>query len=134
MTRKDELRDIYELMQMILKDYKGDKSDPKFVRWIKRHRDEIHSINAYFVDPLGKPMTDDWRHRYNEDGEGGVDYILVKDCGETDEEIEDFVMCTVGYPPINSPYDCTGRRFTWGIDWKRTPSGIAIVHRWGLDV
>lgn len=134
MSQRDMLREIYELMLMLMKDYKGDKKDPTFTKWIKRERDKIRSINAYFEDPLEKPMSKEWRHRYDEDGEGGVDYIFVEDCGETDEEIEDFVMYSVGYPPICSPYDCTGRRFTCGVDWKRTPGGIAIVHRWALDV
>lgn len=134
MARRDELRGIYELILMLQKDYMGGKNDPTFTKWIKRKRSEIRSINNYYVDPLEKSMKDEWRHRYDEDGEGGVDYAFFEDCGETDEEVEDFIMYSVGYPEINSPYDCTGRRFTYGVDWKRMHGGIVMIHRWGLDV
>ena len=134
MSRYDELRGIYELIEMLRWDYLGDRNDPTFKKWMRRQRERIRSINAWRDDPLEKSLRAEWRHRYSEDGEGGVDYAFFEDCGETDEEIEDFIMYSVGYPEINSPYDCTGRRFTYGVDWKRMHGGIVMIHRWGLDV
>ena len=51
----------------------------------------------------------------------------------TDEEIEELVedMRMV----INSPYDCTGQRFTRYISTHRNPNGlVSFVHAMGLDV
>ena len=86
------------------------------------------------TDPLAKPITADWRHGYKYEGEGGYDYIIIPDDGSTDDELSDWFDCEVAYPPIYSPFDCTGKRFTWGKHINRTPAGIVVIHRWSLDV
>jgi len=101
---------------------------------LKRIRRRIKNLNDNMVDPLEKSLADEWRHRCREDGEGGVDYALIQDNGETDEEIEDFVRYEVGYPEIYSQWDCTGRPFTVSIDWHRNNGTISLIHRWALDV
>ena len=85
-------------------------------------------------DPLAKPITADWRHGYKDDGESGYDYIIIPDDGSTDDELSDWFDCEVAYPPIYSPFDCTGKRFTCGKHIKRTPAGVVVIHRWSLDI
>lgn len=53
----------------------------------------------------------------------------------SDDEIEEYLDECVKMPYINSPYDCTGQAFTFGIEWHRNPSGlVSFIHRVGLDV
>lgn len=130
----DTLRDQFEWLITVKEmcDEAGTCRE-KRQKHIRAIRDRIHEL--YNDDPLEKSlMAEEWRHYVREDGEGGADYIIFKDCGETDDEIQKYVDEEIGYPPINSPYDCTGQRFTWDKHWKRTPAGIVIVHRWALDV
>lgn len=37
-------------------------------------------------------------------------------------------------PFFYSPYDCTGQRFTAGIDFYKVHNGTWIYHRIGVDV
>lgn len=105
---------------------------------IRRIRDKIAQIDREFPDPLEKPLTERWRGTIDEDcGESGYDYrILPTENPDdwTDDDIDEYIMCEVGYPPINSPYDCTGKRFTMWTSWSRQPIGIVMIHAWGLDV
>lgn len=136
MTRA--LRDVYENIQMFkglcekLGGPKGGKD--RIAEFMKEQRNEIRRLNRYNADPLEKSMRDEWRHGGSEDGESGYDYRIFPDNGETEEEIEDLVENDVGYPPICSPYDCTGKRFTRWITVHKVPAGFAVVHSWGLDV
>ena len=101
-------------------------------------RKRILKINIDFPDPLAKPVTEEWRTVYNECGEGGKDYmILPYTSGNrewSDDDIKEYIMSQVGYPPIYSPYDCTGKRFTEWVSWSRQPVGIVMIHSWGVDV
>ena len=108
--------------------------DRKMTDAIRRERKEIHRIELDQTDPLFVSMKDGWRHGISEDGETGFDYCICQDCGESVDEIREWAECEVGYPEINSPYDCTGRRFTMYILVKKVPVGFAVVHRWALDV
>lgn len=105
---------------------------------IRRIRDKIARIDREFPDPLEKPLTERWRGAIDEDyGESGYDYRIFPTENPddwTDKDIDEYIMCEVGYPPINSPYDCTGRRFTMWTSWSRQPIGIVMIHAWGLDV
>lgn len=105
---------------------------------VRQIRDKIAKIDREFRDPLEKPMYEGWRTVCRDEyGEDGYDYRILQ-AGDpadwTDEEIEEYIMCEVGYPPINSPYDCTGKRFTAWTSWSRQPIGIVMIHSWGLDV
>ena len=101
---------------------------------IRRYRDRIAELEREVEDPLAKPITEGWRHGYVYEGEGGYDYIIIDDNGETDDELSEWFDCCVAYPPICSPYDCTGKRFTWFKHINRTPAGIVVVHRWSRDI
>ena len=101
---------------------------------IRKVRERIAQLQWDRTDPLAKPITKDWRHGYKYEGEGGYDYIIIPDDGSTDDELSEWFDCEVAYPPIHSPYDCTGKRFTWGKHINRTPAGIVVIHRWSLDV
>ena len=35
---------------------------------------------------------------------------------------------------INSPYDCTGKTFTWAIDSFNVPNGVVAYIRYAIDV
>lgn len=135
MARRDVLRDCFDMIQWT-KNYARENGVPMqaLEKLIRDYRNKIHSINLMMADPLEKSMRDEWRHRIDEDGECGTDYACMKDDGETDEEIQDFIDSEVGYPPINSPYDCTGKPFTMYTNWKRAHGMIIMIHRWGLDV
>ena len=143
MKRNDSFRSIYETMISMKKfilENSGIK-DPvelqKAMRpMIREYRDQINRINRHRVDPFEKPLTKEFRVRYDEDGEGCKEYgILPEDGTETtDEEIREYIKDYIELPPINSPYDCTGKRFTRWVDYKRTPAGIVIIHATGLDV
>ena len=106
--------------------------------YVREIRAELKRIDRLFPDPLEKPLTKAWRTRVDtEYGEDGTDYriLLVDDPTDwSDDEIEEYIMDAVGYPPINSPYDCTGKRFTAWTSWSRQPVGIVMKHGWGLDV
>ena len=143
MKRTDSFRSIYETM-ITLKGFILENSTcknpvelQKAMRdMIHGYREQLHRINSHRVDPLEKPLTKEFRVRYDEDGEGCKEYgILPEDGTETtDDEIREYIKDYIELPPINSPYDCTGKRFTRWVDYKRTPAGIVIIHATGLDI
>ena len=143
MKRTDSFRSIYETMIRMKKfiiENSGIKDPVELQKamkpMIREYRDQINRINRHRVDPLEKPLTVEFRARYDEDGEGCREYgILPEDGTETtDEEIREYIRDYIELPEINSPYDCTGKRFTRWVDYKRTPAGIVIIHAIGLDI
>lgn len=137
MSQDDVLRDVYEDIQMFKELCKigGPKGGAnRIAEFMKEQRRKISQINRYSTDPLEKSMRDEWRHICSEDGEGGYDYRILADGGETEDEIREMCKAAVGYPPICSPYDCTGKRFTRWITVHRVPVGFVVIHSWGLDV
>ena len=128
----DELRCHYEMLKYVQNFEKERHVDASKV--VRKIREKIARIDAKKEDPLRHSMREEWRHLYDEDGEGGYDFAILPDNGETEEELYEQVMFEVGFAPITSPYDCTGKRFTAWVDIKRVPDGVAVVHRWGLDV
>ena len=144
MSRYDRIKDLYDIFREIEKIVAShEPKNPERAMEIRKKyrteiREELKKINRYYIDPLEKPLTDGWRHQIDEEyGEDGTDYRIlpVENADDwTDEEIEDYIMSEVGYPPINSPYDCTGKRFTAWTSWKKQPAGIIMIHHWGLDV
>ena len=139
MARRNALRDLYDEINFVKNYYKEHgkviEKGSKMSEYITKKRREIRRINQYgFDDPLAQSMQEEWRHSFDENGDGGYDYCLMSDDGETEDEIRELAKSAVGYPPICSPYDCTGKRFTEWIDVHRVPAGFAVIHRWGLDV
>lgn len=133
MYRRDLLRFEFELLMKekeILNNLGVDVRKQQVV--IRKVRDRIAELQH--DDPLAKPLTFDWRHGYKYDGEGGYDYVIIPDDGSTDDELSEWFDSEVAYPPIYSPYDCTGKRFTWGKHINRTPAGTVVIHRWSMDV
>ena len=140
--RYDDLRKEIELsksMEHYLREHSF--SEEQINHWkretTRQIRDKIAKIDREFRDPLEKPLYEGWRTVcHDEYGEDGYDYRIlpVNPADWTDAEIEEYIMCEVGYPPINSPYDCTGKRFTAWTRWSRQPVGIVMIHSWGLDV
>lgn len=143
-ARYDDLRKDIELASEIEKYFRANSpaTEEQINKWrgreIRRIRDKIAKIDWEFPDPLEKPLTERWRGIMDDEcGEFGYDYRIFPTENPddwTDDDIEEYIRCEVGYPPINSPYDCTGRRFTMWTNWSRQPIGIVMVHRWGLDV
>ena len=101
----------------------------------------------YCVDPLSVPVRNnvkEWRTVGDDDGEGATDFIIIPDrwgdLWESEDEddyqtiaddIEEFVFSTVGY---RSGYDFpTGKMITLSWYFTRTPCGVAIIHRRGID-
>ena len=138
MSRNSELKAVYANIQLF-KECVKELGLPKggadrIADFMKEQRRKIRRINDQKVDPLAKSMQDDWRHSWDEYGEGGYDYGIVADDGKTEEEIREWVYEAIGYPEINSPYDCTGKRFTSWISVHKCGLGFAVVHRWCLDI
>lgn len=142
LRRYEKIKDMMDLerkMEEIIRQH-GDPTTINDLRkdYVRKIRDELKRIDHEYRDPLEKPLTNGWRTQVDtEYGEDGRDYriLVVEDPDDwTDEEIEEYIMCEVGYPPINSPYDCTGKRFTAWTSWSRQPVGIVMIHSWGLDV
>lgn len=128
----DELRCHYEMLKYVkdtAKERHGDVSEA--VRMIRKKIAQIQSVKE---DPLRYSVREEWHRLYDKDGEGGYDFTILPDNGETEEGLYKQVMFEVGFAPIASPYDCTGKRFTAWVEIKRVPAGVAVVHRWGLDV
>ena len=88
------------------------------------------------MDPLAKSLMEEERHVYRDEmGEVVCDIGYLGENDMTDEEVEEFIHDYIELPPINSPYDCTGKRFTAWVNWHRNPCGyITYVHCIGLDV
>ena len=142
LRRYEKIKDLMET-EREMKELVRKHGDPMRVDdihnvYVRKIRDELKRIDRYYQDPLEKPLTSEWRTQVDDEyGEDGKDYriLVVKDPDDwTDEDIEEYIMDKVGYPPINSPYDCTGKRFTAWTSWSRQPIGIVMIHSWGLDV
>ena len=54
-------------------------------------------------------------------------------CFFSDSEKEE-VRDQIEIPFYNSPYDCTGQKFTAGIDFFNVPGGTWIYHHVGIDI
>lgn len=134
--KRNALTDAYDMLNFVKTYYQKHNMpiEGKIAEFLKEERRKIRRINRYQEDPLAKSMQEDWRHVYDEDGEGGYDFCLMSDDGETEDEIREMAEDAVGYPPICFLYDCTGKRFTRWITVKRVPAGFAVIHSWGLDV
>lgn len=134
MGKHNELREIYEFINMVRTALaKTGHTIPG--DWLHEQRERIASINRHRIDPLSKPLTQEFRTIFDEEG-GYTEYGIVEEDGTetTDEEIEEYIERCIKLPEINSPYDCTGQHFTRWVDYKRTPAGIAIVHSVGMDI
>ena len=102
-------------------------------------RKAYKDIDRNYIDQLEKPITNAWRTVVTDPDDialSGYHFrIMTTDPDEwTDEEIEEYIMDEVGYGSINSPYDCTGKRFTRWCAWSRQPVGIVMIHAWGTDL
>lgn len=132
------IKEEQECEQLIIEHGNADKINEWRRVYVRRIRDRLKKIDSEFPDPLAKSLTEDWRgHIDKEYGESGYHYRIFKSADPddwTDEDIEEYIMSEVGYGRINSPYDCTGRRFTRWCSWSKTPAGIVMIHAWGLDV
>ena len=75
------------------------------------------------------------------------DYNFVKAFGDYDSyTLKCFVPCVfsedekkeiyeqIEIPFFYSPYDCTGQKFTVGVDFYKVHNGTWIYHRIGVDV
>lgn len=135
---KDLMETEREMKELVRKHGDSTRVDDIHNVYTRKIRDELKRIDHEHRDPLEKPLTDGWRRIYSDEyGEDGKDYriLVVEDPADwTDEDIEEYIMDKVGYPPINSPYDCTGKRFTAWTSWSKQPVGIVMIHSFGLDV
>lgn len=144
LRRYEELKSMYEVEKR-MSELMREKGYPDKVRYIhaeyasQRH-EYLRKIDQNHIDQLMKPITDGWRtviHDPDDIALSGCHYRILKveDPDDwTDEEIEEYIMDEVGYPPICSPYDCTGRRFTRWCSFSRQPVGIVMIHAWGTDL
>ena len=89
-------------------------------------------------DPLRNPLIAGWRTHYDDNGETGVDYRLLRDYPDdpwTAEDIERYVYESEVYLGRGRyDFDCSGERFTRSWDYRYTPAGIVLLHYWGTDI
>lgn len=132
---REQLRDQYDFLNWI-KENAGKNADREAKKIIiGKIRGRIAELQEKLTDDLEKPITEEWRHIYgNEMGEFGYYYAIFPDEGETDDELSEWFDSCIAYPPINSPYDCTGKRFTSMKHIRRTKAGIVVIHGWNLDI
>lgn len=91
----------------------------------------VHKCSAR----IPQSLLDEARiHCGPEDYDSFVKYGFIKGSESwTDEDIEEWVRET--WLRIYSPYDCTGKCFTYDIHWHRNPNGVvSYVHQMGVDV
>lgn len=121
MTRRNEIELYYKIIK------EGFTPPPS-------HKRLIRSYQKSGSDPLEKPLREAWRCYYPEsDYESMYEYGICKLYdGDTDEDIKEYVKSLERHN--TTPYDCSGKMVTCWITWKRTPVGLAIVHRMTLDV
>lgn len=102
----------------------------RMISYKRKYRSELREQQK--DDPLAVSFRDGRKLvRYSDDGESMTEYQMLP--GEwTDEELDN--LANEEWITINSPYDCTGHRFTWRIDFVRTPAGVVYIHGTGLDV
>lgn len=131
------LKDEYELLQEYRKladEFNLNREQRQAL--ISKIRERINRLQARNVDPLAKSLMEEERHVYRDEmGETvyQIGYLCENDM--TDEEIRELIHDYIELPPINSPYDCTGKRFTHWVGWHRNPCGlVSFVHSIGLDV
>lgn len=118
---------------MVIKRYTNkhgwdDISREMFDRRIERrvHKQKVKEL---------KPITEVSRYYYDrEDYDSSFCEFWLEDLqGWTDEDIKEYVEDM--WERINSPYDCTGKRFTIYIHWHRNPCGlVSFVHYMGIDL
>lgn len=144
LRRYEELKSMYDhekSMSEFLKECgHADKIRHVHADYALQRHEYIRKIDRNYTDQLMKPITEEWRTIVDDPEDialSGYDYRIFRTETPdewTDDEIEEFIMDEVGYPPICSPYDCTGRRFTSWVSWSRQPVGIVMIHRWGTDL
>lgn len=138
MFSRKELRISYEWLKHWEEMSLSGKYPQEYVQFFseqaKREKQKIRKDSRTHFDKLSAPLSEKWRTRYDKDGESAIDYRIIPDNGQTDEEIRDYILEEVGHPPICSPYDCTGKPFMMWTHFARTPSGIVLIHSWGIDI
>lgn len=139
MKRTDSARDLYRY----LRDFTGfvyqnstcpDKVElqKSMSKYVSKIRADIRKLSG--EDPIEFPLTSNFRKHWDVDDDPSyTEYGILADMGD-DEDVEQYIRDVVYIPEWSSPYDCTGRPFTMWCHWKRTPAGIAVVHRVCYDI
>lgn len=125
-----ELRRLYDELAFV-KSF-GKEHNIDVAELVRDIRSRIHKL-CNTRDNLSIPVTEGWRCHYY-DWDGGTEYSILPDNGESEEAFEEWAKEQFELPPICSPYDCTGKAFTLYIHVKRTPAGFVVVHHWRIDV
>lgn len=87
-----------------------------------------------YSETICPPLTEEGRVRY-EDGEYWTEYGYFDGTDKDDDEVREYIDEYIRVRPPYSPYDCTGRAFTWMVDWHRNPSGlISYRNHMTLDI
>jgi len=141
----DDLRNAKELAQFIRENTQAPRLPdgslpPETLKRIGQTtvghaRSVLRSYYDEHFDPLRQSMQSAPRYHCEDVLEAYVTeygFLPAWTVDASDEEIDDYVDSL--RMEIHSPYDCTGKRFTHYINWKRTPAGVAYVHESGLDL
>lgn len=81
------------------------------------------------------PLMEQARIHEDYDDDHWIEYGYFNGAGKTDDEVREYIDEYIRVRPPYSMYDCTGRAFTWLVDWHRNPSGlISYRNHMALDV
>lgn len=102
---------------------------------MKRAAKKALNEGEYFED---SPLTEDGRSQDDGTDNCGVywvQYGYFDGTNKTDADVREYIDEYIRVRPPYSPYDCTGRAFTWMVDWHRNPSGlISYRNHMTLDI
>ena len=102
---------------------------------MKRSAKKALNEGEYYED---EPLTEHGRSQDDGTVNGDVywvQYGYFDGTHMTDADVREYINENIRVRPPYSPYDCTGREFTWLIDWHRNPSGlISYRNHMTLDI
>ena len=135
-----ELKEALDIVNFIKTESPIATADPaRFNSYCKKQvapvRAKIHAyIATYHADPIADSIRTTPRYHIDDDDitcETTEFGFIPNGENMTDDELD--AWCNDERMTCHSPYDCSGERFTWYIDWKRTPCGVRYIHKTALN-
>lgn len=110
------------------------KSTRRILKDVYKNRRQLS--NGLIVDDKEQSLTESLRfkrrYRYEDEGWKEYGFIWFND-SETDEDVQEWFDDNMVIR-IYSDYDCTGRPFTFTLDWHRNPNGlVSFIHHVLID-
>lgn len=135
MKAKEYLEEL-ELYNLIL----NELTDPEKISYVK---EKIIETKRKYRARLKEECADKYLYPYNKKGkivacssnnDWETFWRKVFFEGEHWDEEDKEAFRDDNWIEINSPYDCTGKTFTWAIDSFNVPNGVVAYIRYAIDV